>query len=172
MNKSMDLDKQFHTIDHQTRLDNSKKLHLRSSSYVGSDRNDETIIVQVNSNMNESSKKLFQSISGSNNNPTALEQHSLMFGVGRSELTNSRNFENIKGENIRELKDTVSGLPSLMTRVSTNVNDIKKPVSSSIDIGSANYGPLDRNAVSSRIVGLNQLNKNLKNQKKHRYENR
>ena len=40
----MDLDKQFHTIDHQTRLDNSKKLHLRSSSYVGSER-DGTIIV-------------------------------------------------------------------------------------------------------------------------------
>jgi len=87
-----------------------------------------------------------------------------MFGVGRSELAASRNFENIKGENIRELKDTVSGLPSLMTRVSTNVNDIKtKAVSSSIDIGTNNYGALDRNAVSSRIVGLNQLNKNLNN---------
>ena len=44
INKSMDIDKQFHTIDHQTRLDNSKKLHLRSSSYVGSER-DGTIIV-------------------------------------------------------------------------------------------------------------------------------
>ena len=95
-----------------------------------------------------------------------------MFGVGRSELANSRNFMNIKGEDIKELKDTVSGLPSLMTRVSTNVHDLKKGVSSSIDIGSNNYGAMDRNAVSSRIVGLNQLNKNLSNQKKDRYNNR
>jgi hypothetical protein len=96
-----------------------------------------------------------------------------MFGVGRSELAASRNFDNIKGEDMKELKDTVSGLPSLMTRVSTNVHDIKKTVSSSIDIGSNNYGAMDRNAVSSRIVGLNQLNKNLNTQKKqHRYDNK
>ena len=58
MNKSMDLSDKFNTIDHQTRLDNSKKLHLRSQSYVGSDKNQETIIVQVNSNNDESSKRL------------------------------------------------------------------------------------------------------------------
>ena len=41
-----------------------------------------------------------------------------------------------------------------MTRVSTNFNDIKKPVGSSIDIGSNDYGNMDNNAVSARIVGL------------------
>jgi len=53
-----------------------------------------------------------------------------MFGIGSSDLTVSHNFENMKHEDIKELKDTVSGLPSLMTRVSTNVHDIKKPVGS------------------------------------------
>jgi hypothetical protein len=53
-----------------------------------------------------------------------------MFGVGGSDLATSQNFENMKHEDIKELKDTVSGLPSLMTRVSTNIHDIKKPVGS------------------------------------------
>jgi hypothetical protein len=69
INKSMDLKEQFNTIDIQDRIQHSKKLHLRSSSYVGSDSNnynDGMIIVQVNSNNDESSKRLLQSISGSN----------------------------------------------------------------------------------------------------------
>ena len=67
-------------------------------------------------------------------------------------MNNSRNFVNGNTEDIKELKDTVSGLPSLMTRVSTNINDMKKSVDT---IDNNNYGTMDRNAVSSRIVGLN-----------------
>tara|TARA_B110000285_G_C15118849_1_gene615848 strand:+ start:2052 stop:2279 length:228 start_codon:yes stop_codon:yes gene_type:complete len=75
-----------------------------------------------------------------------------MFGINKSEMNNSRNFVNGNTEDIKELKDTVSGLPSLMTRVSTNINDMKKSVDT---IDNNNYGTMDRNAVSSRIVGLN-----------------
>lgn len=67
-------------------------------------------------------------------------------------MNTSRNFVNGNTEDIKELKDTVSGLPSLMTRVSTNVNDMKKSVDT---IDNNNYGIMERNAVSSRIVGLN-----------------
>ena len=77
-----------------------------------------------------------------------------MVEINRLGLDKSQQLQNIGNEHFKEVKDTVSGLPSLMTRVSTNINDIKKPVGSSIDIGSNDYGNMDNNAVSARIVGL------------------
>ena len=92
-----------------------------------------------------------------------------MVEINRLGLDKSQQLQNIGNEDFKELKDTVSGLPSLMTRVSTNINDIKKPVGSSIDIGSNDYGNMDNNAVSARIVGLRQLN--LTQKKQGRYDN-
>jgi hypothetical protein len=74
-----------------------------------------------------------------------------MFGINHSELDTRLE----RNEDFKELKDTVSGLdnviPSLMTRVSTNVNEIKKQTQDIQDY----IGMDQRNALSSKIVGLN-----------------
>ena len=78
-----------------------------------------------------------------------------MFGMNHSELDTRIE----RNEDFKELKDKVSGLdniiPSLMTRVSTNINEIKKqPFHTINDINE--YARMDqRNALSSKIVGLN-----------------
>ena len=121
---------------------NDAKQHKRANSNEET-QDDDTIIIQVNSTNNEQSKQLLENLS-LNNNLTLKDQ------APNSQL-------DMKLEHFKELKDTVSGLDANRLRGSTKQAGHLN--SQSAIAGKHYQGMAQRNATSSKIVGLNQLGK-------------